>query len=78
MDKIYISLDLSYLNLRWAVNPASPNPVVTCKQSAAHMTHLIPTEVLPRLCLVLHCVVLFKIWFQIFEVGCLHYILRRW
>lgn len=41
VDKIYISLDLTwnYLNLRLGINPSYPNPVVTCKQPAAHISH---------------------------------------
>lgn len=59
-DKIYISLDLTrnYSNLHWRINPPSPNPVVTCKQSAAHMTYLIPAEVFYRFFLVLQHVML--------------------
>lgn len=46
VDKIYISLDLTwnYLNLRRGINPPYPNLVVTYKQSTTHMTYLIPAE----------------------------------
>lgn len=40
------------------VNPPSPNPVVTCKQSAAHMTYLKPTQVFFTVFLVLQYVLL--------------------
>lgn len=60
VDKIYISLDLTwnYLNLCWGTNPPCPNPVVTCKQSTAHMTYLIPNEAFSSSFLVLQYVVL--------------------
>lgn len=66
VDKIYISLDLTwnYLNLRWGINPPYPNPAVTCKQSTAHMTYLIPTEVFFSVFLALQYVML-KICFHI-------------
>lgn len=46
VDKIYIYLELTwnYFNLCWGTNPAWPNPVVTRKQSTAHITCVIPTE----------------------------------
>lgn len=42
---IYVDLTRNYMNLQRGINPPYPNPVVTCKQSAAHMTYLMPADV---------------------------------